>query len=138
MPEWIVWTNGIGIGSRLACRGWMITAMKGTSSTKSASERNRDEGFLREEERIFSDVQCQRSDTDDSIKLPLRAAHATIPRLGTTCHRKWALRVTPPLYTHQGSDTPLTYPTAYHPRTRGGPQWDEVYEKVQGKALPLV
>ncbi|GBN89763.1 hypothetical protein AVEN_184232-1 [Araneus ventricosus] len=26
--------------------------------------------------------------------------------------------------THQGSETPLTYPVASHPHTRGAPQWD--------------
>ncbi|GBN79970.1 hypothetical protein AVEN_117019-1 [Araneus ventricosus] len=37
---------------------------------------------------------------------------------GTTCHRKWARRVTPPLLCHRVDESLLTYTAASHPRTR--------------------
>ncbi|GBN66570.1 hypothetical protein AVEN_248324-1 [Araneus ventricosus] len=41
---------------------------------------------------------------------------------GTTRHRKWAQRATPPLLCHRGEESLLTYTAASPPRTHGVPR----------------
>ncbi|GBL87402.1 hypothetical protein AVEN_118346-1 [Araneus ventricosus] len=83
----------------------------------------------------LSDCRCNSSSADFRVLVAI-TSHSPIPPVeGTHYHRQ---RASPSHYcTHQGSETPLTYPVASHPRTRGAPQWDSKIVYIQGDSKVL-
>ncbi|GBL73428.1 hypothetical protein AVEN_159435-1 [Araneus ventricosus] len=70
--------------------------------------------------RETSDGRCNCSSAETGVLVAITDHGPTLPVGGTHYHRQ---KGSPSHYcTHQGSETPLTYPVASHSRTRGATQ----------------
>ncbi|GBL85699.1 hypothetical protein AVEN_193152-1 [Araneus ventricosus] len=68
----------------------------------------------------LSDGRCNSSSAEAGVLTAITGHEPNPPEGGTHCHRQ---RASPShYYTHQGSETPLIFPAAPHPLTRGVPQ----------------
>ncbi|GBL93757.1 hypothetical protein AVEN_166794-1 [Araneus ventricosus] len=64
------------------------------------------------------------SSVEAGVLMAITGHGPTSPVGGTHYRRQRASSIQPYYCTHQGGETPLTYPVAFHPCTRGVPQWD--------------
>ncbi|GBM02768.1 hypothetical protein AVEN_40834-1 [Araneus ventricosus] len=72
----------------------------------------------------LSDGRCSSSSAETGVLMTITGHGPIAPVGGTHYHRQ---RANPNYYcSYQGSETPLTYPAASHPRTRGVPKWDMI------------
>ncbi|GBM62375.1 hypothetical protein AVEN_255735-1 [Araneus ventricosus] len=78
----------------------------------------------------LSDNRCDSSSAQAGVLVAITGQGPTPPEGGTHYHRQ---RARLSYYsTHQGSETPLIYPAASHPRTRGAPLWATIENKSFG------
>ncbi|GBM13368.1 hypothetical protein AVEN_159786-1 [Araneus ventricosus] len=71
---------------------------------------------------FLSDGRCNSSSVEAGLLMVINGHVPTPPVGGTHYHRQWASQSH--FYTHQGSETPLTYLAASNPSTRGISKWD--------------
>ncbi|GBM04419.1 hypothetical protein AVEN_35592-1 [Araneus ventricosus] len=82
----------------------------------------------------LSDGRCNSSSAEAGVLVAIVDHGPTPPVGGTHYHRHWE---SPNHYfTHQGSETPLTYAAASHPRTRGALKWDYLKGKLYSQLQP--
>ncbi|GBL78974.1 hypothetical protein AVEN_48937-1 [Araneus ventricosus] len=83
----------------------------------------------------LKDGRCNSWSAETGVPVAITGHDPTPPEGRTLYHRQ---RASPShYYTHQGSETPLTYPAVSHLRTRGDPQCNNILcnSELIGKTL---